>query len=231
MCRPLVPSNAKRTLANAAALAFLCTVLAGCSNKTTANESNFGHAIDKYLAQNGNLCITFPELQSNSWPINLPVDYSKKKPYTIGGSLFAEMNALVNQGIVSSITTKVPGSWLSHRMRKVYQYTPTTKGRKFLFTHAGSSPSQNGKLDAVLCFGQMALSKVVNWKGPIKNRGYETASVQYTYQIKHLAKWAKSDVVMEAFPYVKNSINGIDKKIGTMTLVLTHNGWVVKSSG
>jgi len=50
------------------------------------------------------------------------------------------------------------------------------------------------------CYGQQALDKIVNWRGPTAAGDSEEPTVFYTYRIENLADWAKNPDIQKVFP-------------------------------
>jgi hypothetical protein len=187
-------------------------VLTGCGNKTDANEHNFSAALEQYFSTNGDLC-----LGETSWPIEAGRADILPFPLTRAG-----MTALESAGLVKSedIEKDDPYSFIGKpRKIKVQRFTPTDAAKPYL--HAGA-PAAGGKASnsAKLCWGHMALDKVVKWEGT------EMKLVSYTYKTEHLADWANRPDIQAAFPQIKNTTAESNK--GVHGLVLTSEGWEVR---
>lgn len=95
------PMNTDTQLAILVALGT--AMLAACSSKPDANESNFGAAMDHYFEKRGDLC-----LSTKTWPLDLKefeLRFSSATPTSPG----AQMAALEAAGLVKSEEAEIAG--------------------------------------------------------------------------------------------------------------------------
>lgn len=79
-----------------------------------------------------------------------------------------------------------------------------------------------------LCWGQKVLEKVVKWEGPIMLGDYQVAKITYLYKIDIAADWTSKPEIPNAFPAIKNVLDGAGSRETTHVLKLTNNGWEAK---
>jgi hypothetical protein len=212
-------------------IALTMTLLAaisvsGCGSKMDPNEKNFGAAIDQYFAKHGDLCLGY-----RAWPVDLTamdIKLSKTWPY----SRAAGLAALESTGLVTSQDVEIEGKDYRGKPNgikyKVKRYQITEAGKKFYREKQVDSIGLGGmtkETQGDLCYGKLALDKVVKWEGPIKFGDYQEASVTYTYKIDGLADWAKDPKIKAAFPGVGQEIDGIGARQSRHGVKLTSQGW------
>lgn len=193
--------------------------LAGCSNKSGANEKNFGAALSQYFEKKGELCL-YPQ----SWPVDVTeIDLMMRKDSPHG--IAAEMAALEAVGLAASMDI-VEGA--DYFKRKIKRYTLTEAVKPFYREKKrrsiklnGTGKAQKGKL----CWGKKVLDKVIKWEGPIKLGDYQEANVIYTYRVEQLADWAKRPEIQAAFKVIKVILDGASKEKDEHAVKLTSQGW------
>ena len=79
-----------------------------------------------------------------------------------------------------------------------------------------------------LCWGRVALDKVVTWKGPIQSGNVQRARVTFTYRIENLADWARNPQIQEAYGSVRENIDNAGTKQLQRIAVLTPSGWEIE---
>jgi hypothetical protein len=205
----------KKAIGSAIAMTIL---LAGCDNKTDANEKNFGSAITRYLDQEGELC-----LNNIKWPTDV---------YGSDASLQNEMAALEAVGLAKAGDAEVDelnflGQNPDGRKIKVRRYTLTDAAASFERTKEVPVPGPGGRKEmwTGLCWGKLALGKVVKWRGPMKMGDYQVAGVTYQYKIDGLADWAKRTEILAAFPGIGRVTEGAGKEEREQDVELTSVGW------
>lgn len=213
-------------------LAVLCTaVMTGCGSKKDANEKNFGAAISQYLDKKGDLC-----LDLSKWPVDVTDAEVRQEKFLPGGTA-AKMNALASVGLVSGAEVEKveKGLGLGVFERKPYKY----KVKRYVLTNAGKKFYKEKEVDQFnviggattkvkqgdVCYGKMALDKVVKWEGPMKLGEYQEASVRYLYRIDGLPDWTMNPQVRAAFPIMAQMIAEAGKKEKTHGVTLTSEGW------
>nr|WP_147309684.1 hypothetical protein [Cupriavidus taiwanensis] len=184
------------------------TALAGCGSKTDANEKNFRAAMVSYLDANGTLC-----LNVGNWPVDVTRDSS------------AGMEALAAAGIVSASDVELPhpihsGTFTGRR------YVVTEAGKKYYrdLSRPGWQPD-GGKKEGSLCYGKVAVEKIVTVGSPWTLGGNKVAGVTYQYTIENLAEWANTKDVQDAFPELAKEVRNAGKVPKQHGLLLNDSGW------
>lgn len=198
-------------------------LLAACGNETDANHKNFSTALNHYFDKKGEICIDMPK-----WPVDITAaDVNSKKLFPDANA--DRMHALDATGLAKGTPTDLPHLDIfgkpTGRTYKVIRYTLTAAAKPYE-RDAGRSPLSAGFLgNSTLCWGQMALDKVVKWEGPVKFGEYQAANVTYTYKVENIAEWAKKPEIQAAFPSVKSTLDGMGTKELQHGVKLTSVGW------
>lgn len=204
----------------------LVALVGGCSSKTDPNETNFGAAIKAYLQKHGSLC-----LGTESWPVELAESEGRITGIRGEPSERVRLEALVSQGLVARTEVDKPVvSFMgapTGRTQRFTRYELTQKGKQYLKPR-DSEGIQEGKMPGALCYGHMALDKVIKWEGPMKLGDYQEALVKYHYRVENLAAWAKSEEVQAAFPELKERIAAAGTAPQSHVVQLTSVGWEVR---
>lgn len=191
-------------------LAIGVTALTGCGNKTDANEKNFGAAISQFYEKNGGLCLFGTIMGPVQWPVYI-------KTYSMNSG--KEMAALESVGLVLASDAEIEDdSLLIRRKVKVKRYALTDSGKKFYRQKDGN-----------ICYGKLALDKIVKWDVP--TQAAPVTSISSTYKIRDQAEWSKNAAILAAFPIVKRRIDGVGQQEETRILKLTNVGWEVIDYG
>ncbi|MFC5473707.1 hypothetical protein [Paraherbaspirillum soli] len=201
-------------------------LLAGCGSKTDANEKNFGAAIVQYLDKKGELCLNITK-----WPVDVnEMDLLLQKSMPTGTA--GRMVALEAVGLAKGVDTELEGAGFDGKPNgvkfKVKRYTLTDAAKPFERQKDVEHIGLNGRIKEVqtdLCWGKMALDKVVKWEGPMKFGDYQEASVKYQYKIEGLADWAKKPEFLTAFPHVAQIAEDAGKKEQQQSVKLTSVSW------
>lgn len=210
-------------------VAFIAVIgtlmLTACGSKTDPSEKNFGTAIAQHFEKNGELC-----LGPVGWPVDMEANQlENERP----GSDASKLHALEAAGLVKSEDVVVT------RKRIINSDTYKVTVKRFTLTDAAKPFSKekevrvfrfDGKdkeIQTDLCWGHMALDKVVKWEGPIKLGDYQEALVVYTYKIEGLASWASRPDIQAAYPSVKRYLDGVGKEEKRIKVKLTSEGWEV----
>ncbi|MCW5221936.1 hypothetical protein D8B23_10730 [Verminephrobacter aporrectodeae subsp. tuberculatae] len=201
----------KTQLALAVAGAILLTA---CGSKTDVSEKNFGAAIKQYLEKKGELCLGLGEVE---WPVDVSED-SWKAQKDDPTSTVRKMEALAAVDLVSGTDAEIDeviwGMRPTGRKLMGKRYALTDAGKKFYRKQGGD-----------ICYGNLALDKIVKWEGPMKLGDYQEAGVTFLYEIDDLAGWAKKSEIQTAFPKVGAVIEGAEKKEQKHQVKLTSLGW------
>jgi hypothetical protein len=192
----------------ALAIVAACIAVAGCSNRKDASAENLSKAIASELEGSGPQCYRIGDL---------PAEYSVAKMKALegvpGGP--AGLEALARAGVLSETDTTVkvgkpPGAI-------------NVPGKRFEWTEAGKkSVSDQG----LLCFGKLALDKVVSWTPPTSTAGAAETIVTYQYRLEGMPEWAKNPDIQTAYPDIARLVNGAGRTAQRMPLVLTEDGWI-----
>lgn len=184
-------------------------MLSACGSKTDANEKNFSNAIETVL-EKYEVCMPF-----GKWPYRVMAD---DKPR------MAQMAALEAASLVSGADFEADQlnffNKPSGRKIKLRVYSLTEQGRKFFVeTKPGAA---DGASEGHLCYGQLALDKVVKWEASSN----QMMLVTYLTKMKDVADWAKNPTLLASFPRTAELIKGgeADKQNGAL-LKLTNLGW------
>lgn len=209
-------------------LATSVLLAVGCAKKEdvkAANETNFSNAIEQYLDKKGELCLGL-----NKFPIDL-----NKIEQRMNNSPFSKakrMEALEKNGLASGEQITIDSiGWNGKPTGSkvdVKRYQLTEKGKKFYREKEVESISLGGPKTVMkgdLCFGQLALDKVVKWEGPMKFGDYQEAQIFYTYKINGLAEWANNSDMQASFSSVEHYVNGAKTKQDSHPVKLTNLGW------
>lgn len=202
-------------VASLAALFFL----AGCNNPKKPSNRNFTEAIDQYLARRDDACSSLGQ----TLPIDVTVS-EQKDQYGIG----PQLATLEEAGLVHSTNTTA----VVHRMldalqgsrppQPVRRYELTDQGKKY-YRNIPATFGQNG----IFCYGQETVDSIIKWTEPATMDGATLSEVTYTYKIADLAPWARRPDVQQAFPDLRQTLNGASKANESAGLQLTNKGWEV----
>lgn len=207
----------KRTLIGVVVLG--ATALTGCSNKSDANEKNFGAAITQYFDQKGAQCLGL-----SSWPVDV-TEYNASK----GLHDAPAMAALESAGLVHSVDAEVlkPDPFGTRRVR-VKRYTLTEQAKPFVREwEARTIPLDGGPStvkEADLCWGRKTLEKVIKWEGPVQEEK-QVATVVYTYKVEQVAPWANDPKIQAVYGSIERVMADAGKRTDRHGLRLTNLGW------
>lgn len=190
-------------------------MLSACGSKTDANEKNFSNAIETVL-EKYEVCMPF-----GKWPYRvMPDDKSR----------MAQMAVLEAIGLVSGADFEAEQSygWIGSSVRKIKLrvYSLTEQGKKFFVeTKPGAADEPS---EGHLCYGKLALDKVVKWEGPTN----QVAKVTYLTKMKNVADWAKNPTLLAGFPRTAELLkDGEAGKEKGAFLKLTNLGWEAEMFG
>jgi hypothetical protein len=188
--------------------------IAGCSNPKEANNDNFTHAINAYLAVKGKACL------NTSW--QFPVDIQKSQ-ISWNKTRLANMEALESAGLLKATDT----SAMVHTMfsaesksEPVRRYSLTDTGKKYLQPTVGLFASGTS-----FCYGQESVDSIVKWTVPSTVGGFTVTRVVYTYRLKNMADWAHNPQIIHQFHEVQQEMEGANSEDRTIALELTNKGW------
>lgn len=220
------PQIKKALLALAAGCAL---VLGGCDSSKQGlgvNDETIGAAVGKYLAQNGDLCLSL-----NKWPVEVSeheTNHEKMLPHGIA----SQMATLKLFGLVAETENEVDqlvGKNPTGRKFKVRTFDLTDEGKKFFRPEAVQHAALSGskpKVKGDLCYGNRAVAKVVKLDALPDSGPDKEYNVRYLYKIDGLPEWAKRPEFQKAFPGAASIINNAEKKQMTLGVKVTALGVV-----
>jgi len=197
--------------------------LTACSSKTDENEKNFTLAIQQHLDKTlPSLCIPF----ASSFELQIP-NYDEKK-----------YQAFESAGLISSVDIEKDnpywvnayGSTAPIPKFKFKRFTLTSEGKKYYQETdikarpqfvAVQAPTKAGSL----CYGKVAVDKVVKWTAPVQNGDAQVVRVTYLYTVNDLTDWAKKPEIQETSHKIKDMLDGAGKEELIQELMLTNVGW------
>jgi hypothetical protein len=198
----------RTTICPAAAAAVLA--LAACASPGGATESALRPAMERFLAERGDLC-----LGKFDWPIEV-----SERDARIGTRDAIQMPVLEKVGIVSS----------SPEAGKT-RYELTETGRKYYIGRETAQVSPDGKKTVHhgdFCVGKLSLDTIVGWDEPRTVGDQQETTVTYTYHIA-AAPWTFNPDVQKVFPMVERIVKGQGTMELKQSLKLTRDGWVATS--
>lgn len=205
-----------------AAVLTLSVIVAACGSKTDANEKNFNTAMSQYFEKKGAQC-----LRGEKWPVDFSV--IEMKMHERNPQLRVnQMEALVTAGLAKGEDVQVDAVDFigkpNGRKAQVRRYVLTEAARPFEQEVVGGL--SRGYTE--LCWGQLAVDKIVKWEGPMKFGDYQEAGIVYTYKVVKVADWASKPEVLAAYAQVKQVFDGVEKTERKHMLKLTSIGWEAK---
>jgi hypothetical protein len=200
--------------------------LTACGNKNDASEKNFSAALSEYFAKKGDLC-----LNARKWPVDI-TEMEQRISKAVPGGQVGQMTALEAVGLVAGADVEIDQIGYdgkpSGRKLKVRRYALTDAAKPYLRDVNVNSLSLSGATitkQSDLCWGKMALDKIVKWEGPMKFGDYQEANVFYTYKVDDVAPWAKRPEFQAVFGGAKAVLDGAGNKHSQHGVKLTSNGW------
>lgn len=134
-----------------------------------------------------------------------------------------EMAALQTAGLLESLIFDIEGKIKI----KAKSYTLTKAAQPFVPSKHEVESDGERKTKADLCWGKMALDKIVKWEGPWKLGNLQEVSVTYTSKINNIADWAKKPEIQATFfSDLKYVLENVDRE-AVRKLRLTSKGWEV----
>lgn len=205
-----------------AAVMATSILVAACGSKTDANEKNFGAAMSQYMENKGAQC-----LRGQKWPVDFPpmtLKMHERQPL----AQVTQMQALEAAGMVKGEDMQVDAVDFigkpTGRKTQVRRYTLTDAAQPFAREQTGTLSTGYTQL----CWGQMAIDKIVKWEGPMKFGDYQEAGITYTYKLTDVATWASMPEVQAAFVDVKKIPEGAGTMERKHVVKLTSEGWEAK---
>ncbi|WP_175772922.1 hypothetical protein [Paraburkholderia phenazinium] len=173
-----------------------CIVLAACSNKKDATQSNFEEAIKAGLATGPSMCVTV----AASWPDDVRDTDDRSR----------QLRPFVNASLLSAKPITIPDMF----GRKV-------PGHRYNVTEAGQQFAERG----AFCYGKARFVKLLSWDPVTTAIRISTTKAFFTYEIDGLAGWATRDDVQAAFPNLRTVVQGQDHLKMQMKLIMDSDHW------
>ena len=183
--------------------------LVGCGSKTDANEKNFSAVIAN--EEKTGICLPFEK-----WPYRVEVSDVTR---------MGQLAALETAGLVSGADFEADEHRLfstTVRNIKLKIFSLTEEGKKFFRENRTSNAGAfvNGNL----CYGKLALDKVIKWETPTNS----TANVTFSVKLEGVADWVKKPELLAVFPGAAKAIGFNEAKVEKevkAALKLTNLGW------
>ena len=205
------------------ALALAVSMAAQAGQPAAPTRAAMTAALNKYLAQHGDLCIG-----RYDWPIDVPVaEFAYPSRDTL------QLPTMENAGLVSSSTAMVQrsegdGDEKQMKVVEVRRYELTDEGRRFYLKRTMVSGGPGGAPvphDGDFCAGRLSLDKVLSWDKPAVVGDHEETVVTYTYRIAAYP-WAKDEDLQDVFPMVAKVVNGGGSMKLQQRMRRVGNNWV-----
>jgi hypothetical protein len=206
---------------------LLCAAtLAACGSKTDANEKNFTAAMNQYFDRKGELC-----LGTKHWPVDISemeMRMAKMSTWSSANQMVVlESVGLVKGEDVQVDAVKTFGKPTGAKLN-VKRYVLTDAAKPYERQKEVEQLGLNGRTketQTALCWGKAALNSIEKWEGPIKFGDYQAVNILYTYKVVGAAPWASKAEVKQAFPSVRQVLDGAQSKKVQHGLHLTNQGW------
>jgi len=182
--------------------------LAGCALPGETTEGTLRPAMEKFLADRGDLC-----LGKYDWPIEV-----SERDFQAGTRDAVQMPVLEKAGIVAS----------SMETGKKTRYDLTETGRKFYIDRETTHVTADGVKTVHhgdFCAGKLSLDTIIRFDEPRTVGDHLETTVTYTYHMT-AAPWARDPDVQRVFPMVARVVNGEGTMQLRQTLRSTGKGWV-----
>ena len=185
--------------------------LAGCALPGETTEGTLRPAMEKFLAERGDLC-----LGKYDWPIEV-----SERDFQAGTRDAVQLPVLEKAGIVRSST-----------QARTARYELTEAGRKFYIERETTHVTADGVKTVHhgdFCAGKLSLDTIVRSDEARTVGDHLETTVTYTYRMA-AAPWARDPDVQRAFPMVARVVNGEGTMQLQQTLRSTGKGWVAVNS-
>jgi len=171
-------------------------MVAACSSKQDANETNLSEAVTAGLAADPGWCQSI----AAEWPETV-MDSDTDTQL---------MLALSNAGVLKAEPVSVPRA--AGMRFPGHRYTLTDEGRKYV-------------TGGTLCYGKPKLVKLVNWDPVVQFGDISTTRAYYTYEIQRLPDWASRPDVQATLPGLREVVQGQRSAKLIMPMVLANGHW------
>lgn len=188
--------------------ALLAATLAACAGgQRSADRAAFEHALDRYLAQRGDLC-----LAKYDWPIDISA-----QDLALGSRDAVQLPVLEQLGVVRSTQTASGAQ----------RYALTAEGQRSYRAREvparAGAPAHHGDF----CAARLSLDQVVGWEFAPQDPQHRHAVVTYTYRVEASA-WAQDPRARRVFPAVARVLDGARHAQLRQAFVLGADGWVAQ---
>ena len=191
-----------------------------------AERKDVKKAINKHLVRSSPACFS---------PVfGIPVEF----PVTLTTEVFsatnhAKLTALVTAEVLTATDVmKEPDGllpypkWIgSSEPREVpaTEFALSSLGEQYLFESGGALAG-----GSQFCYGSARVREIIGYTVPADLNGRRVSEVSYTFVVEDIAKWARAEVVLGAFPSVRRFVEseGVPFE-GRNMMVLTDRGWEV----
>lgn len=183
-------------------IATLCLSAAGiCGAPVEPNPARLRAALERYLAQQGNLC-----LGKYDWPIEVSAH-----DIEVGTRDAVQMPVLEKLGLVVSSSIPATGSEGEPvHLAAVTRYALTAAGRKFYLNKGTASAVPGGaKVEhrGDFCAAKLSLDRIIGWDELKADASRREIVVTYTYRIA-AASWTRNAEIQKVFPMVDRVVKG-----------------------
>lgn len=205
--------KSKKSMLRTISTVAVLVALSGCSDPKAASEKNFKIAAQAYLDS------VYPKCyHTETFPVTR--DY-------IEGEKRNVLPALVKAGLLSEqeLSRVETRSWSGDGKFLVKSaFSLTEDGRKF-YMEPAKTPGQDKS--GGFCLGKAEVTELARFTEPSEISGHRISRVNYSYAVKELPGWAKSEDIQAAIPDLKaDAESAIEALKRTDTFVLTNTGWM-----
>jgi hypothetical protein len=189
--------------------------LAGCNNHNqSSDEKSIRIALNDYLQNEQPLCLITP---------NLPNGLLTEGPL-ISNAASRETLALHQIGLLSRTSSHTADNIPITQYRLSKSAMPYVKKieRKTFGLQGTKIKTENR-----ICYGEKTLSRIIEKQPASLSNNANQVLISYTYEINNLAEWTRENSFLEAFPDIREIIEGIDKKEERKVLRRTDKSWTV----
>lgn len=204
-------------------VAFSILALFACNDPKDANEKNFTKVINELIRDTaacfddravGGTGMTATGKPYFHFPLSLASDPTTGMSYRDKNAI-GHLNSFVDAGLLNASDEMVEWKNIMGQVRQVpgRVYTLTDEGKKW---HHSDGAGR-------FCYGVAEVDEITSFTEPSDAGGRTMTSVKYTYKVDDLADWTEHDYFAPMREKVEASE---DSPVpGTISLILTNNGW------
>lgn len=189
--------------------------LAGCNNHNQSpDEKSIRIALDEYLKNEQPLCLTTPNLPNGLLTEGSLISNTESK----------ETLALHQIGLLSRTSSHTADNIpiIQYRLSKSAMPYVKKVERKTFGLQGTKTKTENR-----ICYGEKILSRIIEKQSASFSKNANQALISYTYEINNLAEWTRENNFLEAFPGIREIIDGIGKKEERKILRRANKSWTV----